>query len=217
MTSSALGKYQDALRALPLVPVLRGISPSEALPVVEVLYEAGFRIAEVTLNSPQPFESITALAERFGDRMLIGAGTVTDPDEPAKVRDAGGELVISPHYDRDIVLNALDLGMIVLPGVMSPSECLSAQRDGAHGLKMFPCEAIPPAAVRAVRAVLPPDCVVFAVGGIGAHNMKPYLEAGASGFGIGSSLYKPGKNVADVRTSAEEIVAGFRADSGSRA
>ncbi|HXR55411.1 MAG TPA: 2-dehydro-3-deoxy-6-phosphogalactonate aldolase [Casimicrobiaceae bacterium] len=201
----------DYLEPLPLVAVLRGITPEEIAPVTDALHAQGFRILEVPLNSPRPFESIRLLSQRHGDRCLVGAGTVIDPGDVARVRDAGGALIVMPHADVAMIREAKRLGMICLPGVATPTEAFAALAAGADGLKLFPAEAMVPAALRAWRAVLPPGTRVFAVGGIRADNMAPWWNEGAVGFGTGSNLYKPGADVAQVRAAAAAYAAAFRA------
>jgi len=202
---------RSRLQPLPLVAVLRGISPGEIDDVGGALFDAGFRILEVPLNSPRPFESIARLASRFGDRCLTGAGTVRDTADVARVRDAGGTLVVMPHADLAVVREAKRLSMICLPGVATPTEAFAALDAGADGLKMFPAEALPPAVLKAWRAVLPADALVFPVGGIKPDNMAGYWAAGASGFGTGSNLYRPGASTTEVRDAALAYAAAFRA------
>jgi 2-dehydro-3-deoxyphosphogalactonate aldolase len=199
------------LSPLPLVAVLRGITPEEIPSIGDTLFEAGFRILEVPLNSPRPFESIALLAKRFGERCLTGAGTVIDVADVARVRDAGGKLVVMPHGDTALVREAKRLGMACAPGVSTPTEAFAALHAGADALKMFPAEALPPAVLKAWRAVLPKGTLVFPVGGIRPDSMASYWAVGASGFGTGSNLYKPGANVDDVRKVAREFAAAFAA------
>jgi len=199
------------LSPLPYVAVLRGITPPEVPAVADALAAAGFRILEVTLNSPQPFASIRALAARAPAGMLVGAGTVIDPADVARVRDAGGKLIVMPHADLVVVREAKRLGLVCLPGVATPTEAFAALAAGADGLKMFPAEGLPPAALKAWRAVLPKAARVFAVGGMRPDNLAPYWEAGADGFGTGSNLYKPGIDAASVRKAADAYAAAFRA------
>jgi len=201
----------NCLQPLPLVAVLRGITPAEIPAVAQALYAEGFRILEVPLNSPQPFDSIRLLAEGYGDRCLVGAGTVIDVGDVARVADAGGRLVVMPHADTAVVREAKRLGMVCLPGVATPTEAFAALAAGADGLKLFPAEALVPAALRAWRAVLPKSTLVFAVGGIRPDNMAPWWAEGAAGFGTGSNLYKPGAPVAEVRAGAAAYAAAFRA------
>ena len=199
------------LDPVPLIAVLRGISPEEVDDVAGVLVDAGFRILEVPLNSPRPYDSIRRLAQVHGGRCLIGAGTVLRAEDVKRVRDAGGAIVVMPHADLDIVREAKRQGMVCVPGVATPTEAFAALAAGADALKMFPAEALPPAALRAWRAVLPKDALVFAVGGMKPDNLDPYWEAGASGFGTGSNLYKPGAPVGVVREVAAAYAAAVRA------
>ena len=201
----------DFLTPLPLVAVLRGISPPEVPDVADALTGAGFHVLEVTLNSPDPYDSIRALTARCGATCLVGAGTVIDPSDVARVREAGGRLVVMPHADVAVIREAKRQGMVCVPGVATPTEAFAALAAGADGLKMFPAEALPPAALRAWRAVLPKPTLVFAVGGMRPDNLLPYREAGADGFGTGSNLYKPGVPAADVREAALAYARGVGA------
>ncbi|MFO1323797.1 MAG: 2-dehydro-3-deoxy-6-phosphogalactonate aldolase [Burkholderiales bacterium] len=199
------------LEPLPLIAVLRGITPEEVAGVGAALVDNGFRVLEVPLNSPRAFDSIRLLHELAGDRCLIGAGTVIAVADVARVRDAGGRIVVMPHADADVIRAAKGAGMLCVPGVATPTEAFAALAAGADGLKMFPAEALPPAALRAWRAVLPPATLVFAVGGMKPDNLAPYWEAGASGFGTGSNLYKPGTPPSAVREVAAAYAAAVRA------
>lgn len=199
------------LDPLPLIAVLRGITPEEIPAVGDVLVDVGFRILEVPLNSPRPFESIALLAQRHGACCLVGAGTVVDLSDVTRIRDAGGELVVMPHADTKIVIDAKARGLVCVPGVATPTEAFAALAAGADGLKMFPAEALPPAALKAWRAVLPSATQVFAVGGIRPDNMGAYWSAGASGFGTGSNLYRPGASVEKVRAAGLAYARGFAA------
>ncbi len=196
---SAIDPY---LSPLPFCAVLRGITPEEIEPVCGVLAEAGFRILEVPLNSPRPFESIGILARRFGAQCLVGAGTVLDPADVARVADAGGRLVVMPHCDLRVIAESRRLGLVCMPGVATPTEAFAALGAGADALKMFPAEALPPAALKAWRAVLPRGTRVLAVGGMRPDALRAYWDAGADGFGTGSNLYKPGAPAAEVREVA---------------
>ncbi len=198
------------LAPLPLVAVLRGITPDEIAPVGDALVAHGFRILEVPLNSPDPMASIRALAARFGDRCLVGAGTVTAVDDVARVRAAGGRLIVMPHGDPAVIREAKRAAMVCMPGVATPTEAFAALAAGADGLKMFPAEQLPPAALKAWRAVLPVDTLLFPVGGIRPDTLGPYWTAGASGFGTGSNLYRPGSAPAAVGTVAAEFAAAVR-------
>jgi 2-dehydro-3-deoxyphosphogalactonate aldolase len=190
------------LDPLPFCAVLRGIAPAEIDTIGDVLAETGFRILEVPLNSPQPFASIARLAARFGERCLVGAGTVIDPADVARVADAGGRVIVMPHADVRVITAAKSRGLVAMPGVATPTEAFAALAAGADALKMFPAEALPPAALKAWRAVLPKGTLVLAVGGMRPETLRPYWDAGADGFGTGSNLYKPGVAVADVATAA---------------
>jgi 2-dehydro-3-deoxyphosphogalactonate aldolase len=197
---------RSALKKCPLIAILRGLTPAEAPAVGRVLWDAGFRILEVPLNSPHPYESIAKLREALPDA-LIGAGTVLSAAQANEVNTAGGQLVISPNFDTTVVQAALDAGMLAIPGVGTVSEAFEALAAGAHAIKLFPAEMISPAAVKAMRAVLPRDALLIPVGGIGAANMAAYAQAGANGFGIGSSLYSPGKAISSIQKDAIELVA----------
>ena len=199
------------LRPLPLVAVLRGIAPEEVVSVGEALFEAGFRILEVPLNSPRPLESIERMARALGDRCLVGAGTVLVVADVARIRDAGGRLIVMPHADVAVIAHAKSSGLTCLPGVATPTEAFAALAAGADGLKMFPAEQLSPATLRAWRAVLPRATLVFPVGGIGPESMAPYWEAGADGFGTGSRLYKTGAAIDDVRSAARAYAVAFKA------
>jgi len=199
------------LDPLPLVAVLRGISPEEVDQVADALVGAGFRILEVPLNSPRPYDSIRRLADAHGASCLVGAGTVLRVEDVARVREAGGRVVVMPHADLAVIREAKRQGMVCIPGVATPTEAFAALAAGADALKMFPAEAIPPAALRAWRAVLPKDALVFAVGGMKPDNLDAYWAAGASGFGTGSNLYKPGTPAGVVREVASAYAAAVRA------
>ena len=195
----------------PLIAILRGVQPEEVLAIGHALFEAGFRIIEIPLNSPQPLESIQKLAEVFRDRALIGAGTVMAPVEVDRIAAAGGRLIVMPHSNPEIICQTKAKDLFCLPGVATPTEAFTALAHGADGLKMFPGETLPPTVVKAWRAVLPPDCGLFPVGGISPVKMAAYIAAGASGFGLGSSLYQPGLSAAQVGERAAEIIAAWKA------
>jgi 2-dehydro-3-deoxyphosphogalactonate aldolase len=202
---------RDYLTPLPFCAVLRGIGPDEIPAVADALVAEGFRILEVPLNSPRPFDSIRLLAQRCGRDVLVGAGTVLAVDDVARVREAGGNVIVMPHADLAVVREAKRLGMVCMPGVATPTEAFAALAAGADGLKMFPAESLPPAALKAWRAVLPRGTIVFAVGGMKPDTLAPYWNAGADGFGTGSNLYAPGADPAAVRTAAAAYAAAFRA------
>lgn len=205
---NALDKFSAALRELPLVAILRGLTPQEAAAIGDAIVEPGFRVLEVPLNSPQPLESIALMRERF-PQTLVGAGTVLRAQQVREVQAAGGEMIVSPNFDADVVREAAKLGMVCLPGVMTPTEAFSALAAGATGLKLFPAELASPAVVKALLAVLPRGTSLMPVGGITPANMAQWRDAGAAGFGIGSALYKPGKPAAAVRTDAMKFIAVF--------
>jgi 2-dehydro-3-deoxyphosphogalactonate aldolase len=198
-----------ALAQCPIVAILRGVTPDEIDAVGDALVEAGIAIIEVPLNSPKPFESIARLVARHGTA-LVGAGTVLVAADVAHVADAGGKLVVAPNFDPDVVRTAKVAGLTALPGVMTPSEGLAALKAGADGLKLFPAEIIPPAVFKAWRAVFPPDTLMLAVGGVGVDNIKTYAAGGASGYGIGSALYKPGRPAAEIGRLARALVAAAK-------
>ena len=200
-----------ALTTCPIVAILRGVKPDEVDAIGDALIEAGITVIEVPLNSPQPFESIKRLAERHGARALVGAGTVLEAADVARVKEAGGELVVAPNFDADVVRAAGAAGLASLPGVMTPSEGFAALKAGADGLKLFPAEIIPPAVFKAWRAVFAPDTLLLAVGGVGVDNVRSYAEAGASGYGIGSALYKPGRPAAEIGKLARALFAAAKA------
>jgi 2-dehydro-3-deoxyphosphogalactonate aldolase len=198
------------LAECPLIAILRGVTPAEAEAVGEAVFEAGIRIVEVPLNSPEPLASIERLARYFGDRALVGAGTVLEPDEVARVGGVGGRLIVSPSTFPPVVAATAAAGLLSLPGFFTPSEAFEALRAGAHGLKLFPAEAASPAMVRAQRAVLPAGVPLVVVGGVAPDNMAPWLEAGADGFGLGSGLYKPGQSAEATAARTRLYVQGLR-------
>ncbi|CAA9311994.1 MAG: 2-dehydro-3-deoxyphosphogalactonate aldolase, partial [uncultured Microvirga sp.] len=193
----------------PLVAILRGLRPDSAIAVGEALVSSGFRIIEVPLNSPDPLRSIELLARAFGDETLIGAGTVLDPDDVDRVRDAGGRLIVMPHSDGAVIRRARDLDLACTPGVATPTEAFAALKNGADGLKMFPAETMPPVTVKAWRAVLAPGALLLPVGGIKPESMEPYLEAGADGFGLGSALFAPGLPTPEITANARRFAAAW--------
>lgn len=204
MNAELANTWRQAIAALPLVAILRGMRSDEADVVGDALVGAGFRLLEVPLNSPDPLASIARMAKRF-PAAIVGAGTVRTADEVRAVRDAGGRLIVSPHFDARVVETAASLGLVALPGVMTPTEAFAALAAGATGLKLFPAEMIPPAAVKALRAVLAPDVLLLPVGGIAPITMGPYRAAGANGFGIGSALYRPGRSSEAIADAARSF------------
>jgi 2-dehydro-3-deoxyphosphogalactonate aldolase len=193
----------------PLIAILRGLTPPEATDIARALIEAGIDRIEVPLNSPDPFDSIRAMVDAFGDRALIGAGTVLTLSDVVRVKAAGGKLIVSPNADPEIIAGTKAQGMQSFPGVLTPTEMFSALKAGADGLKIFPAFKLGLDGFKAVKAVLPKDVPVFAVGGVGPADFKMWLDAGAAGFGLGSSLYAPGFNAADVSKRAAEMVAAY--------
>jgi 2-dehydro-3-deoxyphosphogalactonate aldolase len=194
----------------PLVAIIRGVTPGEAVEVGEAIFAAGIRVIEVPLNSPDPIASVQRLAERFGDTALIGAGTVLDPADVARIAEAGGQLIVSPNTHVPVIEATVAAGMVSSPGFYTPSEAFTALRAGAHALKFFPAEAATPAVVRALRAVLPPGVPLLVVGGVTPDNVGTWLSAGADGFGLGSGVYRPGQDAATVGRQAEAYVAAVR-------
>jgi len=195
-------QLDDALAALPLIAILRGLVPGEAVDVASALFDAGFRIVEVPLNSPQPLASIERIARRFDDRLLVGAGTVLDLRAVVAVAEAGAGLVVSPNFDAAVVHATKEQRLVSVPGVATPSEAFAALAAGADAIKLFPAEMIAPAVVRSLRAVLPKEARLIPVGGIAPDNLAAYRQAGADAFGIGSALFKPGMSAAEVSRAA---------------
>ena len=195
---------------LPLIAILRGITPNEAIDIGLALVETGFRIIEVPLNSPEPVESIRRLATALGDRATVGAGTVRSAAEVAEVAAVGGRLIVSPHMSPQVILATKQAGLMSGPGVATPTEAFAAIEAGADFLKLFPAEQLPPAIVKAWRAVLPKGMPLVPVGGITPESMSAYVAAGATGFGLGSAVYKPGMAPTDVRRAAEAFIAAWR-------
>ena len=198
-----------SLAPTPLVAILRGVQPAEAETIAAVIVEAGFGAIEVPLNSPDPLASIGRLARRWGDRTLVGAGTVMTPREVDDAVAAGAALVVAPNSDPAVIERAVTLDVAVLPGVATMTEAFQALRAGASGLKLFPGEAMPPEVVRAWRAVLPKETELYPVGGVTPERIAPYRRAGANGFGIGSALYKPGASVKEVERAAHAFVSAW--------
>ena len=201
---------RDYLAELPLIAILRGLKPENAEAVGHALAEAGFRIIEVPLNSPEPFRSIEILARTMPRNVLVGAGTVLDPEQVSGIRDVGGRLIVMPHANLDVIRRAKEQDLICTPGVATPTEAFAALQAGADAIKIFPAEAVPPAVVKAWRAVLPKDAILVPVGGIKPDNMKPYVEAGANGFGLGSALFTPTMSVEEIGRKARDFASAWQ-------
>jgi 2-dehydro-3-deoxyphosphogalactonate aldolase len=196
-----------------IIAILRGIAPDDAKAIGEALIETGITTIEIPLNSPRPLESIALLAKAFGSVATIGAGTVLSVQSVREIASAGGRIIVSPSFDAEVVQETKSLNMASWPGVLSPTECFAALKAGADGLKIFPCSVLGPSGVKAIRAVLPPETSVYAVGGAGPANFSDWIAAGVNGFGIGTALYQPGHSVAQVRQAAVDIVRAYDAAS----
>jgi len=202
-----LHRYLDEC---PLVAIVRGLTAGDADSIGDAVCEGGIRIIEVPLNSPDPLKSIELLARKFGDSMLVGAGTVLTVAQVAQVRDAGGRIIVSPDTNVDVIAASAQAGLVSSPGYFTPSEAFAAIHAGATALKLFPAEAASPSVLKAQLAVIPKEVSVLAVGGIKPDNMRPWLDAGAAGFGLGSGLYTPGQSAAETLEKARAYVAGVR-------
>lgn len=191
---SAVEDFRRYFAECPLVGIVRGVRPPEGEAIAQALYEGGIRIIEVPLNSPDPFDSIRIISQKFGDKALIGAGTVLDPADVAKVAEAGGRLVVSPNTNLAVIEATVAAGMVSSPGYFTPSEAFSAIRAGAHVIKLFPAEAASPAVVKSQRAVLPREIPLVVVGGVTPESLSGWMSAGADGFGLGGALYMAGQS-----------------------
>jgi len=198
------------LRECPLVAIIRGVAPNEVEAIGDAIYDGGIRIIEVPLNSPDPLNSIERLAKRFGDRMLVGAGTVLDRADVARVSGAGGRIIVSPDTNVDVISATASAGLVASPGYFTPSEALAAVRAGATALKLFPAEAASPAVLKAQLAVIPKQVPIMVVGGVKPDSMRPWLDAGATGFGLGGGLYRPGQSPAETLDKARAYVEGLK-------
>ncbi len=201
--------FDEAFAALPLIAILRGVEPTKVAAIGEVLVDAGFRIIEVPLNSPDPLRSIGILAKQLAGRAVIGAGTVLKASDVGDVQRSGGQLIVAPNLDRQVAEAARELSLAWCPGVMTPSEAFTALDLGAKALKIFPAELVPPAGIAAMRAVLPTAAKIVMVGGIKPTTMQPYRNVGADGFGLGSALFKPGMSTDVIRQSAIDFLANW--------
>ena len=194
-----------------IIAILRGISPDEAVAVCGKLIEVGFTKIEVPLNSPEPLVSIASMAREFGDDAQIGAGTVLSEQDVSRVSDAGGQMIVSPDCNAAVIARTKAIGLLSYPGVLTPTECFTALRYGADGLKIFPSFILGADGLRAIRAVLPPGVKTFAVGGVGPTDFRDWISAGVTGFGVGTAIYRPGFSVAEVHQRALDIVAAYDA------
>lgn len=207
---SAAQLLKTYLDECPLIAIIRGVRPEEAEAIGDAIYEGGIRIVEVPLNSPDPIRSIGLLAKRFGENMLVGAGTVLTVGDVQRVKDVGGRIIVSPDTNGDVISAAAGAGLVSSPGYFTPSEAFTALRAGAHALKLFPAEGASPAVLKAQLAVIPRGVPVIVVGGVAPDNMQPWIDVGAAGFGLGSGLYKPGQSAADTLEKARAYVAGVQ-------
>ncbi|TAM57542.1 2-dehydro-3-deoxy-6-phosphogalactonate aldolase [bacterium] len=198
------------LKASPLIAILRGVTPTEVEALTDAIVDAGIVVIEIPLNSPRPFESIERLAQRYGERVLVGAGTVLDPGDVARVAEAGGKVIVMPHAAAAVVKEAKARGLIAVPGCATPTEAFCMLAAGADALKLFPAEAFTPAVLRALLAVLPAHSDVLPVGGIVPEAVEAWLAAGAAGFGIGSALFRPGIGAVEVSRRAQRFVSAVR-------
>ena len=204
-------KLDDALAECPVVAIVRGIRPEEALAHAEALFAAGVRGMEVPLNSPEPLESIRALAQAYGDRMAVGAGTVLSAKQVEAVCEAGGRIIVAPNTAPEVIHRAVALGLDPAPGFATASEAFTAIEAGARHLKLFPAATYGPGHVKQLKAVLPAEAVVWAVGGVGPDAMAEWWASGARAFGIGGELYRPGQSIAETAEKAARVVAAARA------
>ncbi len=202
-----LKRYLDEC---PLIAIIRGVTSDEADAIGDAIFEGGIRIVEVPLNSPDPLKSIERLVTRFGDRALVGAGTVLKPEQVQQVKGVGGRIIVSPDTNVEVISAAAEAGLVSSPGYFTPSEAFAALRAGAHALKLFPAEAASPSVLKAQLAVIPRDVPVLVVGGVQPDNMQPWLDAGAMGFGLGGGLYRPGQTAEVTLRRARAYVAGVR-------
>jgi 2-dehydro-3-deoxyphosphogalactonate aldolase len=202
-----LHRYLDEC---PLVGIIRGVTPDEAEAIGDAITEGGIRIIEVPLNSPEPLKSIERLAKKFGDKVLVGGGTVLDPADVARVRDVGGRLIVSPNTNPDVIAATAAAGLVASPGYFTPTEAFAAIQAGATALKLFPAENSSPAALKSQLAVIPKEIPIMVVGGVKPDNMRQWLDAGATGFGLGGGLYKPGQSAAETLDKARAYVAGLK-------
>jgi 2-dehydro-3-deoxyphosphogalactonate aldolase len=202
-------RFRRAVAAMPVIAILRGVCPDEVVGIAQAIYDAGIRVIEVPLNSPDPFESIRRISAHFGDRAIVGAGTVLTVIDVEQCKEAGAQIIVSPNMNPDVIRAAVAAGMISAPGCLTPTEAFAALDAGAHAVKLFPGELVTAAAVKAMRAVLPADVIVLVVGGVAADNVANYRAAGASGFGIGGGIYRAGYTAEAAGKNASAFVAAL--------
>ncbi|MCW6510811.1 2-dehydro-3-deoxy-6-phosphogalactonate aldolase [Lichenifustis flavocetrariae] len=215
MSTAVEQRYEEDFATMPIVAILRGLVPKEAIAVGTVLVNAGIRILEVPLNSPEPFESIGLLAKAFGGHATVGAGTVLRAEDVARVHDVGGQVIISPNCNVEVIRHTRAAGMISLPGCLTPTEAFAALDAGAHAVKLFPGELVTPSVAKAMAAVLPKGTRLLVVGGVSSGTIKDWNGSVVHGFGIGSSLFKPGMTADEVGKNAEALVGAVREWAGS--
>ena len=203
-------RFHQYVAECPLIAIIRGVAPDDAADIGKAILEGGIRIIEVPLNSPDPLASIARLAASLGDRALIGAGTVLSTQQVRDVSQAGGRLIVSPGADPEVIAASVAAELVSCPGYFTPSEAFAALKAGAHGLKLFPAEGASPAVLKAQRAVIPANVPVLVVGGVNPTNMQPWLDAGASGFGLGSGVYKAGQSAQETGMKARAFVDGLQ-------
>jgi len=199
-------QLEDWLNKIPVVAIIRGVQPEEAPEIGAAILEAGVGVIEVPLNSPRPFESIENLSKALGDKCVVGCGTLLNEDDAQRVADAGGKIAVTPNTNVAVIKRCIELSMVPMPGWATPTEAFEAYHAGARYLKLFPAGSYGAGHVSALRAVLPSDTKVLAVGGVGAHNAAEWLAAGVNGFGIGSEIYKAGRGATEVYQRTNEIV-----------
>lgn len=199
--------FQQRLAATGLIGIFRGVRPDEVEQVIGAAIEGGLKIVEIPMNSPQPLKSVGILAHRFGQDIIIGAGTVTTVEQVQQVADAGGRLIVTPYARAEVVRKAKAMGLVAVPGALTPTEIAAMSDQGADAVKIFPAEMVLPSTLKGLKAVLPEFMPLIPVGGIDLSNMKGYLAAGAAGFGLGSALYRAGDNSAEVRIKAKTFMA----------
>jgi 2-dehydro-3-deoxyphosphogalactonate aldolase len=202
-------RFAAAIAAMPIVAILRGVTPDEVVSVAQAIFDAGVRVIEVPLNSPDPLQSIAKVAAHFGDRAIIGAGTVLTVDDVARCKAAGAQIIVSPNMNPNVIRATVAADMISAPGCLTPTEAFAALDAGAHAVKLFPGELISAAAVKAMRTVLPREAIILVVGGVSANMISDYREAGANGFGIGGGIYRPGISPEQAGASAAAFVAAL--------